>query len=226
MAPAAPPASSRVFACGVTGSGKTRALRLLWLDRAPRALILDATGEWLPGGQQYERGARVAGDWGELRAELHRVAGRARWRIVVPVDELEPAEVIGLLLARGAGGLTYPRAVGGLALVVDELAPFAHNSCSQKITAGWTRGRHAGLSIFGASQFPAQVARAVTSQSEWWVVYAMHEPADVAYLARALPAPVMEAHRALERFHAILWNTSRRAGYLIGPDYKVIRQLT
>jgi hypothetical protein len=220
MAPAAPPASSRVFACGVTGSGKTSALRRLWLERSPRALILDATGEWLS-----DKGARLAHDWSELLAELRRAANRARWRIVAPAEQLDPAQVIELLLARGGAGVPYPRAVGGMALLVDELSAFAHNSCSHRVTAGWTRGRHAGLTILGASQFPAQVARAVTSQSEWWLVYSMHEPGDVAYLARALPPAVMQAHGALEQYHAVLWSTVRRAGWLLSPDYKLIRQL-
>src|SRR3954471_10760723 len=124
MAPAAPPASSRVFACGVTGSGKTRALRRLWLDRPPRALILDATGEWLS-----EKGARLAHDWPELIAELRRAAGRPRWRLVAPSDELDPVDLVELLLTWRAGALPYPRAVGGMALLVDELSAFAHNSC-------------------------------------------------------------------------------------------------
>lgn len=194
----------------------------MWLERSPRALILDVTGEWLS-----EKGARVAPDWPTLLAELRRAANRERWRIVAPADKLEPSQIVELLLARGGAGagLPYPRAVGGMALLIDELSAFAHNSCSHRITAAWTRGRHAGLSILGASQFPAQVARAVTSQSEWWVIYPMHEPADVAYLARALPPAVMAAHGALEQYHAILWSTVRRAGWLLSPDYKLIRQL-
>lgn len=219
MAPG-PPRSARIFACGVTGSGKTRALRKLWLERSPRALIVDATGEW-----RQEKGARIAASWSDLLAELRRAAGRERWRIVAPAEELEPADLVELLLARGAGGLTYPRAVGGMALVIDELADFAHSSCSRRVTAAWRRGRHEGLSILAASQAPADVARAATSQSEWWILYAMHEPAAIAYLARALPPVVMEAHGALAEFHAVLWSTRRRAGYLLDPNYQVKRQL-
>jgi len=213
-----PPASARVFAVGTTGSGKTTALRRIWLERTKRALILDVTGEWL-----QEKGARVVDSWPELVAELRAVAGRDHWRIVAPLDELDPVELTDLLLARGAGGLTYPGAIGGMALVVDELAEF--QTQLQRVRSLWRRGRHAGLSIFGASQTPADVARLVTGQSRWWLVCQIFEPRHVDYLARTLPGSAIAALGALKEHHSILWDTSRRAGYLLDPDYKVIQPL-
>lgn len=182
-----PPRSLRVFACGATGSGKTSLLRRYWADVAPRLLLCDATGEW---GQPEAETVH-----GVLEAIRGRVRmGAARWRIVaaLPPEHLEA--LAHKLVPPGAARRGLATALGGVAIMLDEVDLVAPHGASQDILGLWRRGRHAGLSIYAATQRPATCARDVTAQSDVIVALATHEARDVAYLRRVLGDAAMNLH--------------------------------
>lgn len=212
------PASVRVFACGATESGKTTLLRNLLIDRVRRALILDRTGEW----SQSE--AVVIG-LPALRDELRRCIRARSWRIVASLDDDEAAELAGILVPPGNPLAGYCYAIGGMLLADDEIDQFAGQSAPAVVTGLWQRGRHAGLSIAAASQRPALVHRTVTAQSRWILICATHEPGDLAYLAKLLSADALVQLRELPPYHAIMWNSRDRGGWLLNPKHERIAPL-
>jgi len=65
----------------------------------------------------------------------------------------------------------------------------------------------------------------VTSQSQWIAVTKVYEPRDLDYLSKLLTPDALSALGELPQFGAILWEQSKRAGYLLDRDRKVIRLL-
>lgn len=221
MTTAGTPASERIFACGSTGSGKTQFLRDVFLPRHPRALILDATGEW-----EREKGVRVAYGFPELLAELRRAAGARRWRIVASLDDADVPKLAALLCpTTSAKNGSLALALGGVALLSDELATVAGHDAPAEVRALWRMGRHVGLSILGATQRPAECARVCTAMARWLVVCALHEPNDVKYLAKQLPRAAIGALGELPQYGAILWDNISRRGWLLDKDRRAVRAL-
>ncbi len=212
------PPSLRAFVSGTTGSGKSTLLRNLFVARYPRSIILAHTPDW---------GEPDALSLGQLAGRLRKVAGRDLWRIVVALDEPEEiSELAELLAPRSLARRSLALAFGGVALVVDELAEIAGRAADSHITGLWRRGRHAGLTIFGGTQRPADVARIVTAMSQWLAVCATHEPADLAYFRGILPPPAMQAIDQLPPYGALLWETATRSGSVIDGELRLVRWVT
>lgn len=212
-----PPPSSRAFACGVTGTGKTHLLRELWIERAPRVLLLDHLGEW---------GAPDAFDLRQLVERLRQAAGRDRWRIVASLDPEEVAKLAEILIPFGdARGKSFAAAVGGMALALDEADQLAGRSCDRRISGLWRRGRHVGLSIYAATQRPADVHRAVTSQSQWIAVTKVYEPRDMLYLSQLLTPDAMDALGEVPQYGALLWEQAKRSGYIVDAGRHILRHV-
>lgn len=207
-----PPPSLRVFATGATGSGKTTLLRRLYVERTARVLIVDFLGsDWpqLPG-------AHVVGGLDELADALGKVAGAKRWRIVAGLapDDM-PALAAWLLPQSLADGASFPRAVGGMALVCDEADLIAGPNADPRVLDLSRRGRHVGLSLYYASQRPAQVARLVTASSEHLLLCKQHEPRDLAYLRGLAPGAVVDELARLPDHGAIFWATREGQGHVL-----------
>jgi hypothetical protein len=217
--PGTPP-SQRIFVTGGTGSGKSKLLRDLWLPRVPRALILDHTGEW-----EQLKGAQIAESFPALLRELRRAAARPRWRVVAHLTQDDRERLADLLVPAVVKRGSYALEVGGMALVDDEVSQTADGSSPPKVRGLWERGRHAGLTILAATQRPAQVARIVTSQSQWLGVCRLHEPNDVKYLRDALSPEAIAALEQLPEYGAILWDNRVRTGYVIDKHRRVVRRL-
>ena len=93
-----PPASDRVVACGVTGAGKSHALRALFLSRCDRALILDPLGEHAtsaPAGTKVYQAHDVAG---VLQAMKQAPRHGTRWRIVANIDPRDAVRLVPVLI--------------------------------------------------------------------------------------------------------------------------------
>lgn len=211
-----PPPSLRAFVCGVTGSGKSTLLRDLFIARYPRTIILAHTAEW---------GEPDALSLPELRRTLRKVAGRGYWRVVAALEPEDAPELAELLAPRVVGRPSFAQAVGGVALAVDEVDVIAGRSCAPEVAALWRRGRHAGLSIFAATQRPADVNRVVTSQSQWLGLCRTHEPRDLAYLGSIIPADALRALEQLPEYGALLWETATRAGAVLDKDLRLVRRV-
>ncbi len=220
------PDSLRVMACGVTESGKDYLLRRLFLDKAPRALILDPLGEHVMtrrlGSRNYE-----ATTLEDLRAVLKRAAREGQqWRIICHIDPTTQGAALARMLLpavlreRGA----YPETVGGMALYCGELSMFAPTSAAPEIAALWTRGRHVGLSIFGATQRPHGVAVVVRSMSRFLVVCRTHEPRDLSYLGAALGSVALEQVEALPWRWSLLYDLRSGDWFVLDDAQRIIRR--
>lgn len=216
----------RVFACGMTESGKDFLLNRLFLERAGRVLILDPLGEHIhakaPNGGPVWRADSVA----ELRRALVAAARAGpRWRIVAQVAHSTAPEIAALLVPpviRRAGA--YPQHVGGMALHCSELDLYAPTNADDSITGLWRRGRHVGLSIFAATQRPHGVSRAVTGMSSWVLVTRTQEPRDLRYLADFIPPNAYREVVALPWYHAVLVDKKTGAWFLLDKSQRVVKR--
>lgn len=225
-----PPASKRAFVAGATGSGKSFFLRRVLLPLERRAIILDTTGDFIANRRDLEASGTVAvaETWDDVVATLPRLAAaRDRWRLVTFLSQAECVELAGALLPeRLFTGKSVARALGGCALVCDELSQFAPHNADEKILNLWRRGRHVGLTILGASQAPADVSPVVRGMSRYLVLFHLHEPNALGYFARMIPPAILAAHETLGPHECIVFDTEARAGWHLGADGKVRRTLT
>lgn len=220
--------SLRVFATGSTLSGKTYRLRTLFAERAPRVLVLDSIGnpnDWLAWPEKI-----VCETEAEVFRALSEVAGRARWRIIWLVELDDPAidRVLDLLVPDHPTGFSYARAVGGMAVTCDEVAELMPNKggeLTRRRGTKWRKGRHFELSIFAGTQRIPEVHRTVTAQSRMFVVCPQNEPGDLKTLGLRVPPHVLDAARALQPRHCVLWDADLHRGGLIAPDGRVLRPL-
>jgi hypothetical protein len=207
----------------MTESGKDYLLRRLFLDRYPRALILDPLGEW----------PRDRGDWrtyrvqaaGELRPTLARaVRDGSRWRVYAALGGDAGPELARILVPEVLGvGSAFPLHVGGMALYSPELDQLAPTSAPPEVVGLWRRGRHVGLSIFGASQRPHGIGRIVTAMSGWLVITKTIEPRDLAYLRGFIPAPAHAEVVALPWRWAVLVDTRGGRWWVLDDAQKTVR---
>lgn len=212
--------SERAIAVGMTRSGKTYTLRRIFIDRYPRVLVNDRIGEW-----KDWKGAHHAVGLDETLALLEAAAKRRTWRIVTSgLEEEELASLARLLVPPGGPYTGYAYAVGGMALALDEADETARQGAAREVLAMWNRGRHAGLSIFAATQRPSGVARIVTAMSRWVIVCQLGEPADLRYLQATLSADAYAAAESLPWHYTIMWDRQNRLGYLLNESRRIVRR--
>lgn len=218
------PDSRRYYVAGPTGSGKSHLLRV-WAGMYPRQLVLDTTGEWSSPEGFFNGEIQWAGTAGEVSKALKAVADFSRWRVVVPTERLEAEQLIQLLVPiHRPGRSSFPRAVGGMALIVDEAAELSPNN-PRAVRPVWLRGRHHGLSVLAASQRAADVGRMVTSQSEWVAVTQTTEPLDLAYWRGFLSAPGFEALLRLGAREAVRRDRVTQREHVITTDGRILREI-
>jgi hypothetical protein len=213
-----PASSARVLACGVTESGKSYLLRRLFVNRWPRALVLDPLGEY-SGKDDMQLGAKFyeASTLPELRRALAAAVRQGhRWRVVARIapGELEP---VGRLLVPE----TFDRAqcfaayVGGLAVVCEEMDVLAPTNAPPWVEAMLRRGRHVGVSFFGASQRPHGISPIVRAMAGYLICCTTHEPRDMRYLEEVLPAPAFLELERLPWQWSLLVDTRARRWWLL-----------
>lgn len=219
----APPASVRVFAVGATGTGKSYHLREVLLPRYPRAIVLDYTGDFLKHRDRLGEGTHVAENFAEVGRLVRQLSARRdRWRVIAYLDEPDTERLTRALVpTRMVTGPSIARALGGCALVCDELSLFVRQNATPERLALWRMGRHCGLTILGASQAPADVHPLVRGQSRWLVLFHLHEPRSVGYFEKAIPAEVLDARHNFAEHECLMWDTERRVGYHLDKDAKV-----
>ena len=219
-----PPASSREFATGSTGSGKSHLLRR-WAKVYPRQLVLDVTGEW-SSPRDFAGEIRWASNREELRQALQEVVRLPRWRVVVPPSRVDMEELTNLLVPEYRPGRTsFPRAVGGMALIIDEAAEVAGHGDAAKVKPLWLRGRHHGLSILAASQRAADVGRMVTSQSQRLAVLQTEEPIDLAYWRQSLRPEWYAAVLTLRQYEAVIVDRVKRRAAVYTTEGEIVRPI-
>lgn len=217
---------------GKSGSGKTRLIARHFGPVHARRITFDATGETR---ELYPRAAHVFGA-GEAAKVLAAWLSRRvrRWHLCVGASAEDAARIVSALCPLYDGTrLALATAFGGVAVECFELDAFAPNSTGlNPVGAAWRnaflRGRHVGLSLLVATQYPALVDRAATSQAGRVVTFALHEPRQLDYMRQLGGARLAEAVRLLRPFESLWVNQTpfsierrgpdyRRAGYLVPP---------
>ena len=182
--PTFPPLPPSVRGCvvGRTGSGKTYYLWRAWLAHAPRAIIIDQTGEW----RRFEPHARFAFGFSDTLAGLREVARRPAWRVVATLSNQELYQLIDVLIPVPNIVASPVLALGGVTLYLDEVDLVIPSVAPDSARSINRRSRHAGLSVLSATQRISNVSKEVTSMADFLGILALHEPADVDYLESLL----------------------------------------
>lgn len=223
-----PAPSERVFCCGVTGSGKTEFLARAFLPRARRLLLVDQTGEWI---EREGPQAHVVYGYDQTAEALGDLARRDSWRLVC---SLEPEEVetltVRLLVPVPNPRAGYAANIGGMAVFLDEVDHLTPNAyCPIGLRHLWRRGRHVGLSVYAATQRPANVSKEVTSMCRWLAVLRTHEVNDLIYLRQVIGASVVD--RVMPKinrteFTVFLWDNMKRQGLILDRDQRIIERVS
>ena len=95
------PPTFRYFITGRTQSGKTRRMESDVLERMPRVIMVDQTGEWF--GRTPSNGARMieAYDLERTVAALRELAGRSRWWLSTTLNSEELEVLRRVLMPEG-----------------------------------------------------------------------------------------------------------------------------
>lgn len=170
---------------GTTGSGKSYLLNQ-FAQRFPRRLVLDFMGEHTG----RIAGARECYDLRDTVAALSVAARQSdRWTVLSFMDERFVPDLFRVLAPTGRDAARgFSRTVGGLVVECGEVDLIAPNSgaISDGVKSLYKRGRHAAISILGATQRASECHRIVTSQSTVICAFRQHEPRDVATLAQVM----------------------------------------
>ena len=228
-----PPAPREItVVVGKSGSGKTRLIARQLGPVHPRRITFDATGETreLYPGAVHVFGVREAS--AVLASWLSRRV--RRWHLCVGGSPDDAARIVSALCPVYDGRrYALAAAFGGLAVECFELDAFAPNSFAPGgAGAAWRtaflRGRHVGLSLLVATQYPALVDRAATSQAGRVVTFALHEPRQLDYMRQLGGPSLADAVRTLPPYESLWvtqspWSIARRdrhyrlRGYLVPP---------
>lgn len=220
----APRRNAIVTVYGPKGSGKSRFLSDL-VARVPRVLTLDITGE------AREVYPSALGPFFGLRdtlAALHRAAHFPGWHVIAALDDAEVPALFARLVPR-YDGRTRPlaAALGGIAVEcgeVDMIAPSGRTP--PEVLSAWRRGRHAGLSLFTATQRPAAAARDVSAQADVIASFQVSEPRDVAFIADMMGSAAAEAVQTLPPYHAAVYTRRLAAVALLDENRRAYRWLS
>lgn len=218
-----PPPSVRAFVAGSTGTGKSYHLRNVLLANHRKAIVLDFTGDFAHNRRELKGHVEIAETLDDLKPILRRMAERRDvWRVLAMLNQGECIALARALVPeRIYSGASVAKALGGCALVCDELAQFAPHSADPAIRALWQRGRHVGLTILGASQAPTDVHPNVRGMSRYLVMFHLHEPNAVEYFARVVPPEGIAIATNLGKHECLVWDTEKRIGYHLAANASV-----
>jgi hypothetical protein len=174
--------SVRAFIAGNSGSGKTTLAQRMYLSKYPRVIILDLTGEWE---DKVDATAYTVPDLVQWVRETARTRGK--WRVALALDKEELPALVGWLVPVPEVKRSPILAVGGAALLVDEVDLLAPpGTSSEPIRTLYRRSRHVGLTVVSTTQRPANVSREVSAQSTHAVALTLNENRDVDYMTRLM----------------------------------------
>lgn len=204
--------TQRVLVLGRSGSGKSRYLAAV-AARLPRVLWIDVTDGGLPG-------SRDVSTVGSARRAL---LASDRWSLRWTGDRDGAARLIETLLA-----WRHPR---GVAVFCDELGEamgsgVGRDRLYRALRSCYVRGRGAGVSVYGASQWPTQVDRAASSQATAVVCFQLWERLHLDWLARNVSEVFALEVSRLAPFHSLVYRLGESTAVLYDARYLPARRLT
>lgn len=174
--------AERVAFLGVSGSGKTELARRRYIRHAPRVLVVDQTGEWRKNYPHWQRATGLEETRRTLAGILRQDA--QRWQLITYLKAYEVEDLAALLIPVGDVYEKSPvRAFGGFAMYLDEVdIVLPASGVSEEMRSLYRRGRHAGLSIWSATQRPGSTSKEITANATAVHIFPLHEPGDVKYV--------------------------------------------
>jgi len=212
---------------GRSGSGKTHLIAKHFGPRHPRRITLDATGETK---RLYPHAVHAMG-LDQAIAVLRRwlEEGHRRWHLTIGCTEAEAALLVQTLCPIYDGSaVSLAEAFGGVALEcyeLDTFMPVNQAQYSRPWRTAFLRGRHVGLSLLTATQYPALIDRAATSQATRVCTFALHEPAQLAYMRELVGPQFMREVQRLEKFHSLWVNLNPFSIEHRDPHFRLVRKL-
>lgn len=150
----------------------------MYLERFPRRIIVDQTGEWI---------GKADADCDTVDDAVNAIrtlAPRGKWTVTVALDSDEFPSLVHWLIPIPRLDASPVRAVGGAILLVDEVDLVApQGPPSKEIRTLYRRSRHVGLSVVSATQRPGNASREVSAQSQHVIAHYLSEPRDRDYIA-------------------------------------------
>jgi hypothetical protein len=201
---------------GRTGSGKTMWMWRRWLARAPRALIIDQTGEW----KKLEPHARFAHGLADTLRALREVSSRSHWRVVAYLGTAELYRLIDVLIPVPNISASPVVALGGFTLYLDEVDLVVPINAPESARSINRRSRHARLSVLSATQRISNVSKEITSMCDFIGIMAIHEPACMDYLESLMGRDNLSRATtwAQSPYHVALWLPQKRELLLLPPE--------
>lgn len=179
---------------GASGSGKSRSIKtFLDAENIQRLLIWDMEAE-------YSKFAKPVTNSNQL---IDILQGHKKFKIAYQIPDNDPRVDYKAEFDRFCG---LAKKVGNLTVVVDELrfvtspvhAPRAWSNVAM-------RGRHAGLSVIGASQRPASIDKDFLGNCTQITTFRLVYPDDRIAVAKAMNEPVTSVE-ALQEFECLTKN--------------------
>lgn len=215
----------QVFVCGPTASGKSELLSSLFTSQEKRLISLDFTGEV----KARNPDAIACYTWAELRETLTMLVtdyrDRREWHVAAMLEEADVPKLLHMLAPpiTAADTVGFALAVGGLGLECHECDLIAPNGRTDpRVTAAFKRGRHHLLSLYMATQRPAECSRVVTSQAHHVVSMRQHEPNDIAWLERTMGRATAARVRELPPYHSAFFVPSTGCTHWLDSRYRVL----
>lgn len=179
-----------IFCSGKKGSGKSTLLYEYFVANYPRTISLDFVGDVKERNPQAIEVVGYTALLGKLKELV--AAGVQEWHVAAVFDSYSERELPNLfrLLCPpyNPQQVSFSRAIGGLALECSECDVILPNGgASVEARNMVKRGRHNLLSLFLATQRPQECSRLCTSQADYIISFAMHEPNELRYFNRISP---------------------------------------
>lgn len=149
-----------------------------------------------------------------------------RWHIAMRgsvADQVRVLELLSPAESLAIGSLA--RELGGVAVMCDELDLIAGARAPEVVRGCWKRGRHDLLSIYGATQRPGEVSRAVTASSHVLMMFPTYEPDDIEWARRSRGPHIAAALRALKPFHSLYCERGKPYVLELDKHYQEVRRL-
>lgn len=203
--------TQRVLVLGRSGGGKSRYLAAIAM-RLPRVFWIDVTDSGLRGSQEVST----------IAAARRALAAGDRWSLRWTGDNDGAARVLETLLA-----WRHPR---GVAVFCDELGEamgsgVPRDRLYRALRSCYVRGRGAGVSIYGASQWPTQVDRAASSQATAVVCFPLWERLHLDWIARNLSEVAAREVSLLAPFHSLVYRLGGPEVAICDASYLPVRRI-
>jgi hypothetical protein len=216
--------SLRVFVSGPPESGKSQLLAAEFTSKTPRVISIDITGE------TAERNPDALRTYGleDLRQTLKECSRWRRWHVAAQLEEHELGACFAMLAPapKSDDAISFCRAVGGVAIECGEAAFLAPNGrLANEVKAAFNTGRHHLLSLYMATQRPANVDRVVTASSPIKVAFGHREDRDLEFWRKEISAAIADVIAELPPYHSIYYVQAENRVYVRDGSYRVRRIL-